>query len=169
MTNSIFSQTMMDPKCQIKVEDFMPNGRLSHIYIPNYVYVPLMAAEIITGLRSIESKNINILWRRMHQARGRAAILLNMVNNIWEESRKADPLPDLTSIWRKVLKQSKPKENPFTNIDKLQHVKAHVKINQGDIFILQDQSAKTRDLYDLFIRPMENLFACDMPMSENLC
>ena len=115
MTDSIFSQTMMDPKCQIKVEDFMPNGRLSHIYIPNYVYVPPMAAEIITGIRSIESKDINILWRRMHQARGKAAVLLNMVENIWEESGKADPLPDLTSIWRQVLKQSKTKEYPFTN------------------------------------------------------
>ncbi len=79
MTDSIFSQTMIDPKCQIKVEDFMPNGRLSHIYIPNYVYILPMAAEIITGLRNIDTKDINILWRRMHQARGRAAILLNMV------------------------------------------------------------------------------------------
>jgi hypothetical protein len=74
-----------------------------------------------------------------------------MVNNIWEESGKTDPLPDLTSIWRQVLKQSKTKEYPFTNIDELQHVEAHVKVNQGDIFILQDQSSRTRDMYDLLI------------------
>ncbi len=145
MTDSVFSQTMMDPKCQIKVEDFMPNGRLSHIYIPNYVYDPPMAAEIITGLRNIESKDINILWRRMHQARGRAAILLNMVDNIWEESGRTDPLAELTTLWRIILQDSRSQQYPFTNMDELQHVEAHVKINQGDIFILQEQSFKIRD------------------------
>ncbi len=158
VTLRLTNLTMMDPKCQSNVEDFMPGGRLSHIYIPNCIYIPPMAAEIITGLRNIESKDINILWRRMHQARGRAAVLLNMVDNIWEESGRTAPLPELTTLWRKILQNFKTHEYPFTNIDELQHVEAQVKINQGDIFILQDQSAKIRDLYDLLIRPMENLF-----------
>ena len=96
MTDSIFSQTMMDPKCQIKVADFLPFGRLCHIFIPNYVYVPPLAAEIVTRVRELSSKDCQLLWRRMHHARSRATTLMNMSNNLWGDIDRIDPLPNKT-------------------------------------------------------------------------
>ncbi len=45
---------------------------------------------------------------------------------------------------KQTIKQSKNKEYPFTNIDELLHIEAHVKINQGDLFILKDPNEKNQ-------------------------
>jgi hypothetical protein len=116
MKDSIFSQTMMDSKCQIKVDDFMPGGRLSHIFIPNYVYVPPMAAEIINGH-----------WVKRHQpTQDTSSKRKSMSDEIWEDSGYPNPYTEL-------------KTNHANGEDKripiFQHwqISAHVKINQADI------------------------------------
>jgi hypothetical protein len=37
----MYSTVLMDPACMIQPEDFLQTGRLSMIYVPNYIYVPL--------------------------------------------------------------------------------------------------------------------------------
>ena len=168
MTDTIYSQTMMDPKCKITVSDFMPNGRLAHIFIPNYVYVPPLAVEIITGVRTILTKDLHLLWRRMHQARGRAATLMNMSTDIWDDSNQENPLPHLQTLWRSEIQKSKELETPFSNIDELQHIQAHLMSTQEETFANKTNVEKIRDLYDMHIRDKERLFTCDMPLSKEL-
>jgi hypothetical protein len=54
----------------------------------------------------------------------------------------------------------------FTKIDELQHTMAHEHWKNFDK--TKENSAKTSDCYDLFIRPMEQLFSKDRPMSASM-
>ena len=168
MTDSIYSQTMMDPKCQIEVADFLPFGRLCHIFVPNYVYVPPLAAELVTGVRDLSAKDRQLLWRRMHHARNRAATLMAMSNDLWGDNDKVDPLPKLSTYWRTEIQNAKTTEFPLQNIDEVQHVHSHLTTMEEHFKTNKSMLEVTRDLYDLFIRPMERLFTCDMPMSAQI-
>lgn len=54
----------------------------------------------------------------------------------------------------------------FTKIDELQHTMAHEHWKNFDK--TKENSAKTSDCHDLFIRPMEQLFSKDRPMSASM-
>ena len=168
MTDSLFSQSLLDPNCEVEVGDFLPNGRLCHIFIPNYVYVPPMAAQILTGLREVKSKEIHLLWRRLHQMRSRAATVMNLSSDVWKDRDTTDPLPQLDSPWRKEIRKSKTTEFPLHNIDEVQHSHAHSIIQKGDFAYRKSKNDIIQDLYDLLVRPMERMFTCDMPMSVQL-
>jgi hypothetical protein len=58
----------------IEESDFAPNGRFSHIFIPNYVYVP---TEVLTKLKKI-TLNVtdvyyHVLWHKLYTARRNTA------------------------------------------------------------------------------------------------
>jgi hypothetical protein len=81
-------------------------------------------------------------------------------------------VPSLNTVWLKLAQLTPNTEawrqdhKHLQKIDELQHTKAHQHWRHyGET---KTNAAKTEDCYDLFIRPMEQIFACDRPMSSNL-
>ena len=167
LTDTIYAQSIMDPNCKIEVADFLPGGRLCHVFIPNYVYVPPMAAQILTGVRNIQTKDLHLLWRRMFLAKTQAATLTNM-SDPWSDSDVPDPLPELVTPWRTEIQNAKTTEFPLHNLDEIQHVHAHKFIATEEARQRRYDRSMMNDLYDMLVRPMERMFTCDMPLSEHL-
>jgi len=162
---NVFLQTMVDKKCEITKADFMPGGRLSHVYIPNYSYVPPMAIEILTGDRSLTKSEYPLLHRRLLRGRKDAAMdCEDLDTHLWAEVN--NPAPDLQTIWGYVTQNSLVWNGMTTQVDEVQHFTAHSKIQ--DLLNKKDKKERVRDLYDSFIRPMERLFGRDMPFSKEL-
>ncbi len=68
----------------IEPEDFLPNGRLAHVYIPNYLYLPVT----LTDALDIGDKNPNdtlshdecfYIWSKARKARARATQTLPLL------------------------------------------------------------------------------------------
>ncbi|MGV0994318.1 MAG: hypothetical protein ACOYB7_19120, partial [Mycobacterium sp.] len=62
LDGNCFSKATMDPRCNITIEDFMNGGRLCAIYVPNYLHMPPLASEILTGVRELPEKEKFFLW-----------------------------------------------------------------------------------------------------------
>ena len=166
----IYSQVLLDPDCEISPEDFLQGGRLSMIHVPNYIYVPPLAIEVLTGARQVSPSDNLILWQRMKHSRDRASIIIAATINLWHEHEH--PMPELNTPWMQLASSAPPKHSwtPDTKnlhkIDELQHVAAHHYWEQ--FHHNKTPEKKSTDCYDLFIRPLEQLFAANRPLSTDL-
>ncbi len=166
----MYSQVLMDPECEINPDDFLQAGRLSMIYVPNYIYVPPLAIEILTGSTQISPQDTLILWKRMKLNRDRAAVLLASNTSLWPEHEH--PMPELNTPWLHLAQEApnKPAWSPDTKslqrLDELQHTSAHLYWEQNCSIRICDN--KNINVYDLFIRPMEHLFASNRPLSQQM-
>jgi len=162
---NVFLQTFIDQRCDISQEDFMPGGRLSHIYIPNYPYVPPMAIEILTGERTLTKVEYPLMHRRLLLNRKMAAIKCEELdNNVW--TTKPNPAPDIDTLWGYVTQNPLLWPQVATPLDEVQHFSAHARFQE--ILANKDRKQQIRDIYDTFVRPIERLFGRDMPLSPEL-
>jgi hypothetical protein len=133
------------------------------IYVPNYIYVPPLAVEILTGARHITPADEFLLWTRMKQNRDRAANIISRLAFLWPPDEQ--PVPSLNTVWLKLAHLTPNTEawrqdhKHLQKIDDLQHTKAHK--HWRHFSETKTNAAKTEDCYDLFIRPMDQLFAND--------
>ena len=68
------------------------------IYVPNYIYVPPLAIEILTGSTQISQQDTPILWKRMKLN------LLASNSSLWPEHEH--PMPELDTPWLRLAQEA---------------------------------------------------------------
>ncbi len=141
----------------IQPEDFLPNGRLAHVYIPNYLYLPVT----LTDALDIGDKDPN------------GTLSQDECFHIWSKARKArakaiqtrmfctTPLLPFTPISPYFLWLCSENKTYTTDYD--QHVAAVT-------FAISLHGAEMHTVlfYDLFIRPLEWMFSINTPYGQML-
>jgi hypothetical protein len=136
----------------IQPEDFLPNSRLAHVYIPNYLYLPVTLTDVL----DIRDKDPNGTlsqneWSKARKARAKA-IQTRMFCNT--------PLLPFTPISPYFLWLCS--ENKRYPTDYNQYVAAVT-------FAISHAETNTMMFYDFFIRPLECLFSLNTPYGQMLC
>jgi hypothetical protein len=144
----------------IKPMDFAPIGRFSHIFIPNYVYVP---TEILTQLKKITLRvtdvHYHILWYQLYRARRTAAEAYQLQHKELKPSEWIEASP-----WVHILEDVKVAKPSYTeHLDVLQNRSAI----QNTPFATLHSTARSV-IYDRFFHPLERLIAMDMPLHKRL-
>lgn len=143
---------------RISVQDFLPEGRLSAIYIPTYMYIPELC------IKRLKLENYKLLpysrymlWHLLFRKRQEAQshITADMIRKMNID----------TTHWSrylyKQLRNSAPCDQSQTHlIDIIQHHEAHQMNNK---FVLSPINE-----YDLLFRPMERLAGVDMFLHKKL-
>jgi hypothetical protein len=146
---------------EISAEDFKPSGKLADVYIPNYAYLPINAIETlnITSDRpngdTISNEDRFYIWARLKLARAQAT-----EDSHWDQKpllpyKRISPY----SLWT-VLTKNVSDENVQV-IDYHQYVAVGLKASTKLL-------SSTPHFYDMFIRPLECLFAANTPFGELL-
>lgn len=132
---------------------FLPSGKLAHIYIPTYNYIPEECLELI-GLKGVKltTATKTLVWQKLFGLRQEAQAALD----------PADLEDICPSPWSQFLMQNvTTPESPDTSlIDLVQHsqaVKHNYKYQLDEIRV-----------YDTLFRPMERLCGIDMPLHDTL-
>ena len=152
-------------KCEmlnsIRPEDFLPNGRFSELFIPRYNYIP---PDITTELKFDGERahaQYYVLWRRLYSCRQQAQ---EIVSNDWEQYQALAQPAETASPWIHILLNNEiVKSFPFDELDMIQMAEAIKKSKGKQVHVM-----KARQVYDRFIRPLERLFALDMPLKDRL-
>ncbi len=139
----------------ITPEDFKEFGRLRHVYIGRQ---PMVPPEVYKILRIPTNDNLTavyVLWRRLYIARCEAAKGYTFEFPV----KEWDKYP-----WIALLCDSRvTKTFNWDDIDGLQFWWAH-----KDTSYQKLQTESFANLYNNFVRPLERLFALDMPLNEKL-
>jgi len=139
----------------IEPEDFLPNGRLAHVYIPNYLYLPVT----LTDALDIGDKNPNdtlshdecfYIWSKARKARAKATQTRMFCKT---------PLLPFTPISPYFLWLCTENKTYTTDYD--QHVAAVT-------FAISHTEMHTMLFYDLFIRPIEWMFSLNTTHGQML-
>ena len=153
---AIKGNTILDPRIDypwIDENHFMPGGKLAHIYIPRYVYIP---HDVFYKLKMWFKKGTTSyisFWRHLLIAQDKANKSLTQED--LRDNHKTD--------YRAMLKNKTPKTIITRKVDLIQHRFAHQEAERiGWVNLTQ------RNVYDWFIRPVERLFAVDMPQGPLL-
>ncbi|TAK94690.1 hypothetical protein EPO05_05950, partial [Patescibacteria group bacterium] len=166
LQNRRFSFTVHNPDCTFYPEDFMPHGKYAHEYVPNYVYVSARIARQLTGSPILKVEQASLIWQRMYAARKQAASC--MENNFQKHWKGSDcPYHDLDTEWLRVIRNYDDEHIFINRIDEIQHISAHAKLREEGKLAKGDITFE-EDVYDLLIRPIERIFAHDMPLSRDL-
>jgi hypothetical protein len=141
----------------IQPEDFLPNGRLAHVYIPNYLYLPVT----LTDALDIGDKDPNgtlsqdkcfYIWSKAQKARAKA---------IQTRMFCTTPLLPFTPISPYFLWLCSENKTYTTDYD--QHVAAVT-----FAISLHGAEMHTMLFYDLFIPPLEWMFSINTPYGQML-
>jgi hypothetical protein len=139
----------------IQPEDFLPNSRLAHVYILNYLYLPVT----LTDTLDISDKDSNgtlsqdkcfYIWSKARKARAKATQTRMFCKT---------PLLPFTPISPYFLWLCSDNKTYTSDYD--QHVTAVT-------FAISHTEMHTMLFYDLFIRPMEWLFSLNTPYGQML-
>ena len=150
----------IDLMSTITPQDFLSGGKYAHVFIPNYVYIP---PDITADLNFTYERLHNhyfILWRRLYAARFEAQKLLEreLLKQLkTAHETKGCPWIDL------LLDYDIAKSFHFDEIDILQMSEALRSIPGQKVHVLRN-----RQFYDRFFRPLERLFAFNMPLRDRL-
>jgi len=157
---TIKANTTLDPRIEVpwvETHHFLPNGKFAHIYIPNYIYIPKDVFKWSSIQLDIDTTSYAAFWRHLREAQNEAQKLIQtMIDH--EQLRclfKTDH--------RKMLKGQLPKTISTSRLDIIQHKQAHMEAQ-----CIGWKKMKPTDIYDWFIRPIEKLFANDMPRGATL-
>ena len=150
----------LDIVSSITCHDFLPGGRFAHIFIPNYVYIPPEISAIVNFTYERLHNHYFIIWRRLYAARWEAQKFLRS-----NYKQHLENVPEAaTCPWiQLLLNQDVVKTFPFEDIDIIQMAEAVKSIPGQKVHILRN-----RQFYDRFLRPLERLFALDMPLRDRL-
>lgn len=153
---AIKGNTILDPRIDypwIDENHFMPGGILAHIYIPRYVYIP---HDVFNKFKMWFKKGTTSyisFWRHLLIAQDKAN--KSLTKEYLRDTHKTD--------YRAMLKNKTPKTIITRKVDLIQHRFAHQEAEKiGWVNLTQ------RNVYDWFIRPVERLFAVDMPQGPLL-
>ena len=157
---AIKANTILDPRIEVpwvEPHHFMPQGKFAHIYIPRYVYIPKDVFNKSSIQLELDTTSYTAFWRQLREAQGEAQ---QMINNMIDHEQ-------LRSLYktdhRKMLKGQLPKTIRSSRLEIIQHKHAHIEAQR-----IGWKRMTPRDIYDWFIRPIEKLFAIDMPRGATL-
>ena len=154
----LISQDMLQ---SIQAADFLPAGRFSHLHIPRYVYVPAEIAAIINVKQERIHSHHVIVWRRLYVASREAQAFIEADPAVWLQ--RAEEMRDKCPWISMLMDRTIVKSFDFEAIDIVQMAEAIRTIEGSQIHILRN-----RALYDRLFRPLERLFAYDMPLRDRL-
>ncbi len=135
-------------------EDFLPDGRLAHVYIPNYLYLPVTLMDVL----EIGDKDPNgtlsqdkcfYIWSKAQKARAKATQTRMFCKTLLLPFTPISPY----FIWLC-------SENKTYTTDYDQHVSAVTSA-------ISHTEMLTMLFYDLFIRPLEWMFSLNTPYGQN--
>ncbi len=144
---------------EVSPEDFRPSGKLADVFIPNYAYLPINAIETlnITSDKpngdTISNKDRFYIWARLKLARAQAT-----EDSHWDQ-KPLLPFERISpySLWTVLTKNVSDKNVQV--IDYHQHIAAGLKASTKPL-------SSMLHFYDMFIRPLECLFAANTPFGE---
>jgi len=152
---TIKANRILNPRIEVpwmEPHHFLLNGKFAHIYIPKYVYIPKEVFKKSSIQLDIDTTSYEAFWRHLREAQGKAhRIIHTMVDH--EQLRSLFKTDE-----RKMLKGQLPKMIRTSRLDIIQHKQAHIKAQ-----CIRWKKMKPTDIHDWFIRPIEKLFAIDMP------
>jgi hypothetical protein len=144
----------------IGAEDFAPHGRFSHVFIPNYVYVP---SDILTEIGKVAlcvtDLHYHLIWYKLYRARRAAADAYHLQHKELKPYEWIEASP-----WVNILEDVTVAKPRFTeHLDVLQNRSA---IQKTPFATLHGTARSV--IYDRFFRPLERLIATDMPLHKRL-
>ena len=153
---AIKANTIVDPRVEhswVEPHHFLPGGKLAHMHIPKYVYIPhdvfdRFKLRLAKGTTSYVS-----LWRHLSAANDQAN--KHVTHEHMKDNQKTD--------YRAMLTSKTPKTIITKKIDVVQHKHAHIEARK-----IGWKNMTQRNIYDWFVRPIERLFAVDMPQGTLL-
>ena len=145
----------------IRKEDFLTGGRFAFIHIPKYVYIPPEIAQALNFTYVRLHNHYCIVWRRLLCARMEALAIVENDINTWltPAYQIMEDCPWVKMLWD----TSVTKTFPFDYIDILQMAEAYKSVEGSKLHIV-----KNRQVYDRLFRPLERLFALNMPLRDRL-
>ena len=153
---SIKGNTILDPRVEVPwVEPhyFIPGGMISHIFIPNYIYIPKGVFRKFHIWLEEDTTSYIAFWKHLRNAQREANKLVT------PEHLKSNHKTDC----RKMLKNQLPRTILTKKLATVQHREAHAEAER-----IGWKNMTIQDIYDWFIRPIERFFAIDMPQGASL-
>jgi len=153
---AIKGNTILDPRVEhpwVEAHHFMPGGKLAHIYIPRYVYIPHDVFDKCHLWLKKGTTSYTAFWRHLLMAQDSAN--KQVTTEHLKDTNKTD--------YRAMLTSRTPKTIITRKIDIVQHKCAHIEAER-----IGWKAMTRRNIYDWFIRPIERLFAVDMPQGTLL-
>jgi hypothetical protein len=139
-------------------EDFKLNGRLAWAFVPAYFYVPDLIFQFL-GLYPVSETQTHITWLLLHK-------IIQEANDELDQSTSDDfILPsDQKSPWHIYTSKAFHAKNKANLIDHIQHSSAWT------YFLANKDTCHftKKNIYDLFIRPLERIFSIDSILSNRL-
>jgi hypothetical protein len=141
-------------------EDFAPHGRFSHVFIPNYVYVPTdILTEIGKVALCVSDVHYHLIWYKLYRARRAAADAYQLQHKELKPYEWIEASP-----WVNILEDVTVAKPCFTeHLDVLQNGST---IQKTPFATLHGMARSV--IYDRFFHPLERLIATDMPLHERL-
>jgi len=157
---AIKANTILDPRIEVpwaEPHHFLPLGKFTHIYIPIYVYFPKDVFKKSSIQLDVETTSYTAFRRHLREAQQEAQRLIHTMLD-HEELRSL-----FKTDHRRMLKGQLPKTIRTSRLEIIQHKQAHIEAQR-----IGWKKMKPTDIYDWFIRPIERLFAIDMPRGATL-
>ena len=152
-------KTWLNDHCKASPADFQLNGRFAWLYVPSYLYIPNLLLKQLNIYDSDEESQ-HIVWLQLQFYRSQANDLLEKETPedfILETSMSPTPWHVYTSKFYKA-------KSNRNIIDHIQQFSAHKYFREN----MNTSSFSRKDIYDLFIRPMEKIFSIDSELSDTL-
>ena len=145
----------------IKYGDFLPNGRFAWAFIPCYQHIPrLLLKELgIDYNNPVEKQAITALWMKLQLCRKRADGLIDLGTSP-NFMIKKDMNP---THWHSIT--SKIQIDPLVKTNIIDHVQHWA---AWQFYKSNYDKLEQKDIYDLFVRPMECMFGLDNAIHKQL-
>ena len=147
-------------KSHINKESFMSGGKYAHLFIPQYPYVPMTILLDVKMSHIYNGHNIQRLWTVCFKAREEA------LKATKQEYGPNTPEKDnhLSVPWLILLQDASIKKSFYHDIlDIIQYQMAINRLQHKEITHI-----KPKEFYDMFFRPLERLYASNMPLRSQI-
>ncbi len=141
------------------INDFLLGGKFAWLYLPSYLYIP---QALFTELRlvDLDEESRHIMWLKLN-------FILNKANELITRTTPENYI--ITSVeemspWHVYTSKKYNHVSKVNVIDHIQHVAAWKRFNEHKNL----RKFTKKDIYDLFVRPLERMFSFDSNLSQQL-
>ena len=148
----VLPQNWVEQNLTFTKNDFMENGKYAWVYVPSYLYVPNLFIQMLK-IDPPSELALHLIWLRLRHVLNEANAYTDLhssANYILDAKSHMTPWHIYTSKYFKAV-------NPANIIDHIQHVAAWKFYDDHKFEFVFSK----KDMYDLFIRPVERICSID--------
>ena len=153
------SHNWLENNCKIEVKDFLLNGKFAWLFLPSYLHIPQLFLSKLE-IYDLDEETKQMLWLKIRYTINQANAQIE--SEIFDDFILETPAPP--SPWHIYTSKFFKAQNNPNIIDHIQQFSAHK-------FFVENKNLRSftkKDIYDLFVRPLERLFSADSKLSERM-